>query len=259
MQKLEMPKAFMLDMDGVLFHGARVLAGAPEFMQGIQEIPHVFVTNNPIRTPEQVVQKLHALGSPPVMPEQVITSGTATAQWLARETPAFRYYAVGAPALSEVLEKEGHAAESDVDYVVVGEGEGLTFETLTKGINLVSQGATLVSTNPDNSVDAEEGILPGGGALVAPFALASGQKPVTIGKPFPLLFKMGLERLGVEAADCIMVGDRPDTDIAGAKAVGMRTVLVRTGRFGANDVVADKQQKPDWDVRDLSELMSILF
>jgi len=104
------------------------------------------------------------------------------------------------------------------------------------GINLIlKQGAMLVCTNPDHSVDAtiegEHWVLPGGGALVAPFAAATGVAPVFIGKPEPLLYRMALQRLNVRAKDCLMVGDRPDTDIAGAAALGMKTALVRTGRF----------------------------
>ncbi len=248
------PAAFMLDMDGVLYHGNRVLPGAIEFMQALAGVPYVFVTNNPIRTPEQVADKLASLGFARPAPRQIITSGVATARWLNEQKEGFRFYAVGAPALEQVLSRYGVADAENADFVVVGEGEGLTFESLTRGINLVLQkGAQLVSTNPDANVDDERGVLPGGGALVAPFAVATGREPVTIGKPNPLLFEMALDVLGVPAEACVMVGDRPDTDIAGAKALGIGTLLVRTGRLAEGEPIPDESQRPHWDVANLEQ------
>ena len=113
-------------------------------------------------------------------------------------------------------------------------------------------------TNPDSSVDAwhrgRRQVLPGGGALVAPFEVATGQKAVVIGKPEPLLFEMALERLGVPPEQCVMIGDRPDTDIAGAAALGMSTALVRTGRFTPGAPWPEGLPRPDWDVGSLPEL-----
>ncbi|MET0013766.1 MAG: HAD hydrolase-like protein, partial [Sedimenticola sp.] len=124
-------------------------------------------------------------------------------------------------------------------------------------------GARLISTNPDHNVDASvdgsHRVLPGGGALVAPFAVATGVAPVTIGKPQSLLFEMAMSRLGTSAGECLMVGDRPDTDIAGAAALGMCTALVRTGRFAPGDPWPDKLPMPDWDVPTLSHLLDELY
>ena len=153
--------------------------------------------------------------------------------FLAEENIALDQIARGvAQALREVGKEDANNAE----FVVVGEGPGLDYASLTRGLNLiVNQGARLVATNPDSNVDAtvegEHRLVPGGGALVAPFAVASGVEPVIIGKPNPLLFEMALELLGCPPEHCLMIGDRPDTDIAGAARLGMRTALVRTGRF----------------------------
>lgn len=234
------PKALLLDMDGVLYHGERPLPGAAEFLDAITTIPHLFITNNPILPPQAVVERLQRLGLPAYDPADVLTSAQATASWLARQRPGFRYFAVGAAGLHQALAEVGTADEVQADFVVIGEGPGLDFDSLTTGINLlIKGGAQLVATNPDTTVDAsrdgEHLILPGGGALVASFAVASGQQPVVIGKPNPLLYEMALDRLGVSAADCLMVGDRPDTDIAGAARLGMHSALVRTGRFAPGE------------------------
>ncbi len=251
--------AILLDMDGVLYHGDRPLPGAIDFLRRIQLCPHLFITNNPILPPAEVVEKLARMGLPQPKPEQIITSAQAAARWLNKEKPGFRYFAVGADGLHQALQAVGIADSKNADFVVVGEGPGIDFESLTTGINLiVKQGARLVATNPDINVDAtldgEHRLVPGGGALVAPFALASGVEPVIIGKPNPLLFEMALEQLGCEPEQCLMIGDRPDTDIAGAAALGMQTALVRTGRFAPGEPWPDGLPRPDLDVESLDEL-----
>lgn len=251
--------AILLDMDGVLYHGDHPLPGAIDFLQRIQLRPHLFITNNPILPPADVAEKLARMGLPRPQPEQIITSAQATARWLNKEKPGFRYFAVGADGLHQALRAVGIADSKNADFVVVGEGPGIDFESLTTGINLIVKlGAKLVATNPDINVDAtldgEHRLVPGGGALVAPFAVASGVEPVIIGKPNPLLFEMALEQLGCEPEQCLMIGDRPDTDIAGAAVLGMQTALVRTGRFAPGEPWPDGLSRPDLDVESLDEL-----
>lgn len=247
-------------MDGVLFHGETPLPGAAAFLRRIAPLPHLFVTNNPIRTPAEVAARLASMGLGRPLPEQILTSAEATARRLARERPGFRYYAVGAAGLDAALRRQGTPDAEQADFVVVGEGPGLDFDSLTTGINLIlKRGARLVVTNPDTSVDdSRDGahrILPGGGALVAPFAAACGVPPEVIGKPEPALFQMACERLGLPAQACVMVGDRPDTDIAGALRAGMRAALVRTGRFAPGAPWPADIPHPHWDVTDLDSLL----
>jgi len=246
-------------MDGVLFHGDTPLPGAIDFVRRLAGRPHLFLTNNPIRTPREVAEKLARLGFPAVEPAQILTSAIATAQWLAQQKPGFHFYAVGGEGLHRALETVGMPDAERADFVVVGEGAGLDYDSLTIGLNLIQKrGARLVATNPDPNVDAvidgRHRLLPGGGALVAPFAVAAGVAPVVIGKPEPLLFEMALARLSCEPGECLMVGDRPDTDIAGAARLGLRTAMVRTGRFGPGEPWPSNVARPDWDARNLEEL-----
>ncbi len=252
--------AILLDMDGVLFHGNRALPGAREFLYAIRDVPHVFVTNNPIRSASEIVTHLRNLDLGEFREDQVLTSAVATASWLQEQSPGYGYFAVGEGDLHDALAVYGRPDEEQADYVVVGEGEGLDYASLVTGIRLIGNGATLISTNPDASVDGDcDGqhcVKPGGGALVAPFEVATGQKAITIGKPNPLLYQMAMQRLGgVAAENCLMIGDRPDTDIVGAKALGMMTALVRTGRFWPGKMVID-EQSADIDVVSLIKLLS---
>jgi HAD superfamily hydrolase (TIGR01450 family) len=248
-------------MDGVLFHGESPLPGAAELLTALIDTPHLFLTNNPILTPADVAGKFERIGLPRPAIGQILTSAAAAALWLQREKPGFRYYAVGAEGLHRALAEVGVADGEAADFVVVGEGAGIDYDSLTCGINLIlKRGARLVVTNPDNSVDAHIGgchrVLPGGGALVAPFEVATGRKAVVIGKPEPLLYQMALSQLGTGPAETVMVGDRPDTDIAGAARLGMHTALVRTGRYAPGQSWPAGVPLADADYLDLPELLA---
>ncbi|MCG7983938.1 MAG: HAD-IIA family hydrolase [Candidatus Thiodiazotropha lotti] len=256
--------SLLLDMDGVLYHGEKAIPEALEFMRRVEDMPHAFITNNPILSPVRVADRLEGMGFRRPHERQIVTSAEATALWLARQKPDFKYFAVGAKGLHLALQERGREDSQQADFVVIGEGPGIDFESITIGTNLIlKQGAQLVCTNPDHSVDAHhEGshrVLPGGGALVAPFAVATGKQPLIIGKPYPLLYEMAAERLRISFDHCLMIGDRPDTDIAGAARLGMKTALVRTGRFAPNTEYPAELPRPDWDINSLSELSQILF
>jgi len=254
------PRALLLDMDGVLYRGSSPIEGAAEFLHAIGDRPFRFITNNPIATPEQVVSKMKAMGLGDFAADAVITSAQATARYLASEKADFRFYAIGELGLHTALSTVGVEDDQASDYVVVGEGAGLDYQTLSNAIALIQQGAVLISTNPDITVDGfmdgKPVVLPGGGALVAPMEKACGVKAITIGKPEPLLYQMALADLDVAADDCVMVGDRPDTDILGAQRLGLKTALVRTGRFSVDAPWPAEQAPPDWDVTDLKQLLA---
>lgn len=253
-------KAILLDMDGVLYRGEKAIPEALAFMSAIENIPHAFITNNPILPSQAIADRLERLGFRRPDPHQIITSAEATALWLSQQKKNFRYFAVGAEGLHIALRQFGVADARSADFVVIGEGAGVDYDAIATGVNLIlKNGARLICTNPDHSVDAhvdgEHCVLPGGGALVAPFAIASETTPVFVGKPHALLYQMALERIGVSPEHCLMIGDRPDTDIAGAAALGMKTALVRTGRFAPGAPYPNELPAPDWDVESLDSLM----
>ena len=254
---------FLLDMDGVLYHGNRPLPGADSFVARLSRFGHLFITNNSSRAPEEVATLLADMGLGAVDADRILTSAQATALWLSRQKQDFRYFAVGGRGVHEALTRVGREDSGQADFVVIGEGPGLDYGSLTTGINLVLGGALLVATNPDASVDdwrnGKARVLPGGGALVAPFEVATGKQAVIIGKPRKWLFEMAMAKLGAASPrEYIMVGDRPDTDIAGAAALGLRTALVRTGRFPPGAPWPEGIPRPDWDVDSLAQLMEAL-
>lgn len=251
--------AFLLDMDGVLYRGDTLIPEARAFLERIEASPYLFLTNNSSVTTEHLLEKLATLGYPTFPNDRVLTSAIATAHYLHHEKPGFRYFAVGGLGLHEALQRYGTEDSDEPDYVVVGEGEGLSYQTLTLGINrILENGAKLIGTNPDRNLDGtlngRRRVLPGGGALIAPFTAATGIEPTFIGKPEPWLYKAAMQRLGATAERTVMIGDRPDTDIKGAAELGMVTVLVRTGRFTPDAPYPDALPKPDFDIPTLADV-----
>lgn len=224
-------KAFICDMDGVLYHGNKLLPGVAEFVKWLQDEKKdfLFLTNNSGCTPRELQQKLSRMGIE-VSEDNFYTSALATAAFLKEQAPGCSVYAIGEAGLLNALYDAG-ITMNDVnpDYVVVGEGKTYSLDTLTKATNLVMKGAKLIGANSDVSGPIENGIMPACGALVAPIEIATGKKAYFCGKPNPLMMRTGLKKLGVHSAEAVMIGDRMDTDIISGLESGMSTVLVLSG------------------------------
>ncbi len=223
--------AFICDMDGVIYHGNHLLPGTKEFVAYLHSSGKrfLFLTNSSERSPKELAQKLSRLGVE-VPPEHFHTSAMATAAFLASQAPGCSVYAIGEAGLINALYEAG-ITMNDVspDYVVVGEAKGYTFETITKAVRLVMNGARLIGTNPDLTGPTEYGLVPACGALVAPIELATGRKAYFVGKPNPLMMRNALKRLGATREQTVIIGDRMDTDIIAGIESEIETVLVLTG------------------------------
>ena len=224
-------KGFICDMDGVIYHGNRILPGVAEFIQWLHDEnkEYLFLTNNSGYTPRELQQKLARMGLD-VQEEHFYTSALATAAFLKEQSPGCSVFAIGEAGLLNALYDAG-ITMNDVnpDYVVVGEGRTYSLDTLTKATNLVLQGAKLIGANSDVSGPIENGIAPACRALIAPIEMATGTQAYFCGKPNPLMMRTGLRILGCHSGDAVMVGDRMDTDVISGMESGMSTVLVLSG------------------------------
>ena len=222
---------FICDMDGVIYHGNRILPGAAEFIQWLQEEKkdYLFLTNNSGFTPRELGQKLHRMGLT-VPEEHFYTSALATAAFLKEQAPGCSVFAIGEAGLLNALYDVG-ITMNDVnpDYVVVGEGRSYSLDTLTQATNLVLGGAKLIGANSDVSGPIENGIAPACRALISPIEMATGTRAYFCGKPNPLMMRTGLRMLNCHSADAVMIGDRMDTDVISGMESGMSTVLVLSG------------------------------
>lgn len=224
-------KGFICDMDGVIYHGNRVLPGVKEFVSWLQreDKQYLFLTNNSGMTQKELHQKLLRMGLD-VPEEHFYTSALATAEFLKLQAPGCSVFAVGEAGLLNALYDAG-ITMNDVnpDYVVIGEGRSYSLETLTKAVNLVMKGARLIGANSDVSGPIENGIAPACKALVAPVEMATGKQAYFCGKPNPLMMRTGLRLLQCHSEDAVIIGDRMDTDIIAGTESGIATVLVLSG------------------------------
>lgn len=225
-------------MDGVIYHGNKVLPCAKAFIDWLnaEEKKYLFLTNSSERTPLELEQKLARLGLE-VSAEHFYTSALATAEFLKTQAPGCSVYAIGDAGLLNALYDAGITMnDMTPDYVVLGEGKTYSLETLTRATNLVIKGAKLIGANYDVSGPIEGGIAPSCRALIAPIEMATGKQAYFCGKPNPLMMRTGLKLLGCHSQDAVIIGDRMDTDIVAGTESGVDTVLVLSGVSTAETV-----------------------
>lgn len=231
METLQGKKAFICDMDGVIYHGNHLLTGVKEFLDWLKDEnkQFLFLTNSSERSPRELQEKLDRLGIG-VAASHFYTSALATASFLATQHPDGSAYVIGETGLTNALYEAGFSMNDiNPDYVVVGETRSYSFEKLERAVNLVRAGAKLIGTNPDLTGPVEEGIVPATGALIAPIELATGRKAYFVGKPNPLMMRHALKRLGCRLEETVIIGDRMDTDIIAGIEADIETVLVLSG------------------------------
>lgn len=224
-------ECWLTDMDGVLVHENTPLPGAVELIAQWRDTgtPFLVLTNNSIFTPRDLAARLRASGLD--VPEEAIwTSALATADFCAAQIPGGRAYVIGEAGLTTALHEAGFImAETEPDYVVVGETRNYSFDAITKAIRLIGQGARFIATNPDATGPSAEGPMPATGAISALITKATGKEPYVVGKPNPMMFRSAMNRIGAHSENTAMIGDRMDTDIVAGIEAGLHTVLVLTG------------------------------
>ena len=254
------PRSLLIDLDGVVYEGERVLPGAAEFFRFLRArgLPFLLITNNSTLRPAEYVEKLARMDIQ-VAEREVLGSAEATAQYLRRAAePGTRVYVIGEGGLKSAIEEAGfELAESDVAYVVVGLDRELDYRKLTLAVRLVIAGAAFIGPNPDTTLPMHDGIIPGAGSFQAAIRAATGVQALVIGKPEPTMFLMGAERLGLLPAEVAMLGDRLDTDIVGAKRAGLSALMVLTGVSRVEDVERSPE-KPDFVFADLPAVQAAI-
>lgn len=231
MEILRSKRGYICDMDGVIYHGNRILPGVPEFLNWLEreQKNYLFLTNSSQYTPRELQHKLARMGLE-VDESRFYTSALATAHFLKNQWPGSTAYVIGAHGLQNALYDAGIAYNDvDPDYVVVGEPKGYNYEQITKAIRLVHRGARLIGTNADLTAPSEEGLIPACRALISPIEMATGKQAYFVGKPNPLMMRTGLRMLGVHSEEAAIIGDRMDTDIIAGIESGLDTVLVLSG------------------------------
>lgn len=253
-------RAVIMDMDGVLWRGTQVLPGAPALFSFLRArgLPFALATNNSSRAPSDYVEKLAALAIGTVEPEQIVTSGTATVRYLRSQfAPGTPVHVLGGDGLRALIESAGFTLvgmEGEASVVVAGIDFELTYAKLKRASRLIRAGAEFIGTNADATFPMADGLAPGAGSLLAALQTATSRQPRIMGKPAAPMFETALEVVAAPPASTLMIGDRLDTDIAGASALGLRTALVLTGVATAADL-EESTCLPDAIYADLPSLL----
>lgn len=251
------------DLDGVIYRGPDPVPHAVEAISALSQ-PVIFATNNASRTPEDVAGHLQGLGLR-VTATEVVTSSTTAADVLRRSLgEGALVLAVGGPGVVAALSEAGlravtprqHAeGASGAVAVLQGYGPEVTATDLAEAAYAIAAGARWVATNEDRTLPTARGVAPGNGALVGAVRAAVERDPEVIGKPHRPIYTMAADRMGVPPATVLAIGDRLDTDLAGAVATGMDGLLVLTGVHGwADAAAADPGCRPTFVVEDLRGL-----
>jgi len=235
-------RAFLIDMDGVLYEGERAIPGAAEALDWLRRegLPYLFVTNTSSRPRSMLVEKLAGLGIA-AEPGQILTPPVAAAGWLAAhvEGPIALFVAEGTVSDFAELPLADPQGEAPVGAVVIGDlGEGWSFARLNRAFRCLmrSNDSRLVALGMTRYWKAEDGLRLDTGPFVAALEQATGRSAVVLGKPAAPFFETALSVLGVGADETCMIGDDLRGDVGGAQGAGMRALLVRTGKFQPSDL-----------------------
>jgi glycerol 3-phosphatase-2 len=251
----------VFDLDGVIYLDDEVIPAAPATVRGVRELGArvAFVTNNAVRPPSAVVEKLGRVGVKATV-EEVLTSAQAVVRLLGggRRLAGVKTLVVGGPGLRQALAAAGArllepAAWREAEVVVAGLDPDVDYGRLRAATLAIAAGARFVGSNPDANLPTPEGPWPGAGSILALLSVATGVRPEVAGKPERALFETVAALLG--PGRYLMVGDRADTDLVGARALGWGTALVLTGVTGLATLL-DVPAAPDHLLRDVGGLLA---
>ena len=252
------PQGIIFDLDGTVYLGDRLIPGARETIEWLrdQAYPIVFVSNKPLQSRADYAAKLTRLDVP-TRPDEVINSSLVLVRYLSREMPRVRVYPVGEPPLFDELRTAGFRISEDpetIDVVVASFDRTFDYRKLNIAYQALRRGARFFATNADATCPVEGGEIPDAAAVIGALEGCSKREvELVVGKPSPLIIDVALDGLGRRADECLMVGDRVETDILMGQRAGMTTALVLTGVTRREDL-AETSVQPDHVLESIAEI-----
>ncbi|MGV8175508.1 MAG: TIGR01458 family HAD-type hydrolase [Methanothrix sp.] len=248
-------KAFLIDLDGVLYVGQNPIPGVKQCLERMDELGYGyrFVSNSTRRCRRSVALRLHGLGYD--IPAKKIFTPSLSAIEHMKKHGKESCYLIAKEDLQEDFLGAGICISPDlVDYVVIGDAaEGFTFERLNLALRLILDGAKILALEMDRYWKEPGGMVLSAGPYVAALEYASGEWAELMGKPSPRFFQMALDDLGIRAQYAAMIGDDIFTDVRGAQEMGMRGILVKTGKY-REDIAERSGVRPDMVCDSLARL-----
>ncbi len=254
-------RGYLLDLDGTVYRGERLIPGAAEAVAELRRRGRriVFLSNKPLYSRRDYAEKLTRLGIPTPQ-DEVINSSLVLARFLAREAPGARVFAIGElPLLLELCRAGLELCEDPerIQYVVAAFDRTFDYRKLNIAFQALKRGARFIATNPDRTCPVEGGEIPDAAGVIAALEATTGRKvELVLGKPSEHMVRAALEVLGLSARECVMVGDRLETDIRMAKENGLIAVLTLTGVSSQEDI-GTSAWKPDHVIESIAELPAL--
>lgn len=255
------PKAFIFDLDGTIYIGDKRIEGADKVLESIRKtnLPIRFVTNNPRFSREVYTEKLNNMGVQADI-EEIITSSWLTANYLNKKPLYGKIFAIGEKQLISELKEMNinlvRVGGEDPDTILVSFDTTLTYEKLQFAYYHLTNGANFIATNPDMICPTLEGGLLDAGVIISALESATDRKvEQIIGKPSSLLGKLLVDNLGVSAKECVIIGDRLNTDISLGKKTGMKTVWINSSNIKHPK---DTENIPDLTINKIEDLLEWL-
>jgi len=254
--------AAIVDLDGTVYRSRTVVPGARDGIKRLRDagLDVAFVTNSATKTREECQNRLASMGIDADVSD-IFTSASVTATYVTDEYPGATVMVVGEPALTDEFNRVGATLTDDpaeTDVLVIGKDTTFDFDTLRQSLRAVDAGAVFVGTNEDRQVPTDTGVDPGTGSLIAAVSYAAGRDPdIVCGKPNEPIIEVSLDDFDGDPADCLVIGDNPDTDIEMGRRTGLTTVLVLTGLVDSgNPVLAE--EPADYVIDSLGDISTVL-
>ncbi len=263
MNKIKNIKCFIFDMDGTIYHDNNLIDGSLELINYLNEkkIDYYFLTNNSSKNTKEYLIKLKSLGIPATN-SNIITSGTATIQYLNSIKPKANLFIVGTNSLKKQFSDSGFLVKENpkekIDYLVVGYDTELTYQKLVDAVYLLSKNVKYIATHPDLLYPAKDNLYyPDCGLFTHMLKVATGRKPLVIGKPQKAIFEAIIFEKGYKKTEAMMLGDRLYTDIKGALNANILAGLVLTGETKEKDL-EKTTYKPTYVFNSIKDLYLLL-
>jgi len=250
---------YIFDLDGTIYRGEKLLSGAQETIKELKSLAKriVYLSNKPLQTREDYAAKLTRLGVP-TQPKEVINSSWVMARWLSQQAPGATLFVMGEPPLIAELSREGFAISEEpgkIQFVIASFDRTFDYRKLNIALQAIKRGAHFVATNPDRTCPVEGGEIPDCAAMIGAVEGATGKKVETIvGKPSDIMIQVAVEAMSLSPKDCILVGDRVETDMVMGKKAGMATALVLTG-IATRETIQQSKIQPDFIWESVADLL----
>jgi len=256
-------KGFIFDLDGTIYLSDTLIPEADRVVQLIRERGRrvVFISNKPLQTREDYAAKLTRLGIP-TKTDEVINSTLVMTKYLKKNDPGAKLFVIGEVPFLEELRRAGFVITEEpkeIEYVVVAFDRTFDYRKLNIAFQAIKLGAHLVATNPDRTCPVEGGEIPDCAGMIAAIEAVTGKKvEVIVGKPSPIMIQAALEVMGLKPEDCILIGDRLETDIKMGKDAGIATGIVLTG-VTDEKTLKETSIPPDFVFQSIADVENLLI